>query len=148
MNIGLIYFKKEENNFKFLLGKKNLKILNLDNKLYSDLGSYFKEDNLVEVKNTFKEHSFDLIEFKDDNKNYFFENDKYKYKLYFFENDVSDNVIETVNKVRNNINKTTENDIKWFSLDEIIDNKELFEKDFFNTFIKAVKKYKDNFIKV
>ena len=148
MNIGLIYFKKEENNFKFLLGKKNLKILNLDNKLYSDLGGYFKEDNLVEVKNIFKEHSFDLIEFKDDDKNYFFENDKYKYKLYFFENDVSDNIIETVNKVRNNINKTSENDIKWFSLDEIIDNKELFEKDFFNTFIKAVKKYKDNFIKV
>ena len=27
---------------------------------------------------------------------------------YIFENDVSDNVIETVNKVRNNINKTTE----------------------------------------
>jgi len=148
MNIGLIYFKKEENNFKFLLGKKNLKILNLDNKLYSDLGGYFEEDNLVEVKNIFKEHSFDLIEFKDDDKNYFFENDKYKYKLYFFENDVSDNIIETVNKVRNNINKTSENDIKWFSLDEIIDNKELFEKDFFNTFIKAVKKYKDNFIKV
>ena len=81
-------------------------------------------------------------------KNYNFENDKYKYKLYFFENDVSDNVIETVNKVRNNINKTTDNDVKWFSLDEIIDNKELFEKEFFNTFIRAVRKYKDNFIKV
>ena len=148
MNIGLIYFKREENDFKFLLGKKNLKILNLDNKLYSDLGGNFEEDNLVEIKNIFKEHTFDLIEFKDDDKNYFFENDKYKYKLYFFENDVSDNVIETVNKVRNNINKTTEKDVRWFSLDEIIDNKELFEKDFFNTFIKAVKKYKDNFIKV
>ena len=148
MNIGLIYFKREENDFKFLLGKKNLKILNLDNKLYSDLGGNFENDNLVEIKNIFKEHTFDLIEFKDDDKNYFFENDKYKYKLYFFENDVSDNVIETVNKVRNNINKTTEKDVRWFSLDEIIDNKELFEKDFFNTFIKAVKKYKDNFIKV
>jgi len=33
-------------------------------------------------------------------------------------------------------------------LDEIIDNKELFEKEFFNTFIRAVRKYKDNFIKV
>ena len=83
MNIGLIYFKREENDFKFLLGKKNLKILNLDNKLYSDLGGNFEEDNLVEIKNIFKEHTFDLIEFKDDNKNYFFENDKYKYKLYF-----------------------------------------------------------------
>ena len=148
MNIGLIYFKKEENNFKFLLGKKNLKILNLDNKLYSDLGGYFEEDILDEVKYLFKEHTFDLISFKDDEKNYNFENDKYKYKLYFFENDVSDSVIETVNKVRNNINKTTENDVKWFSLDEIIDNKELFEKEFFNTFIRAVRKYKDNFIKV
>ena len=148
MNIGLIYFKKEENDFKFLLGKKNLKTLNLDNELYSDLGGYFKEDNLAEVKYLFKEHTFDLISFKDDEKNYNFENDKYKYKLYFFENDVSDSVIETVNKVRNNINKTTENDVKWFSLDEIIDNKELFEKEFFNTFIRAVRKYKDNFIKV
>ena len=148
MNIGLIYFKKEENDFKFLLGKKNLKTLNLDNILYSDLGGYFEEDNLDEVKYLFKEHTFDLISFKDDDKNYNFENDKYKYKLYFFENDVSDSVIETVNKVRNNINKTTENDVKWFSLDEIIDNKELFEKEFFNTFIRAVRKYKDNFIKV
>ena len=148
MNIGLIYFKKEENDFKFLLGKKNLKTLNLDNELYSDLGGYFEEDNLDEVKYLFKEHTFDLISFKDDEKNYNFENDKYKYKLYFFENDVSDSVIETVNKVRNNINKTTENDVKWFSLDEIIDNKELFEKEFFNTFIRAVRKYKDNFIKV
>ena len=113
MNIGLIYFKKEENDFKFLLGKKNLKTLNLDNILYSDLGGYFEEDNLDEVKYLFKEHTFDLISFKDDDKNYNFENDKYKYKLYFFENDVSDSVIETVNKVRNNINKTTENDVKW-----------------------------------
>ena len=148
MNIGLIYFKKEENDFKFLLGKKNLKTLNLDNELYSDLGGNFEKDNLDEVKYLFKEHTFDLISFKDDEKNYNFENDKYKYKLYFFENDVSDSVIETVNKVRNNINKTTENDVKWFSLDEIIDNKELFEKEFFNTFIRAVRKYKDNFIKV
>ena len=148
MNIGLIYFKKEENDFKFLLGKKNLKTLNLDNELYSDLGGKFEEDNLDEVKYLFKEHTFDLISFKDDEKNYNFENDKYKYKLYFFENDVSDSVIETVNKVRNNINKTTETDVKWFSLDEIIDNKELFEKEFFNTFIRAVRKYKDNFIKV
>ena len=148
MNIGLVYFKKEENDFKFLLGKKNLKILNLNNDLYSDLGGNFEEDDFSKVKNIFKEHTFDLVSFKDDDKNYFFENDKYKYKLYFFENDVSDNIIETVNKVRNNINKTTEKDVRWFSLDEIIDNKELFEKDFFNTFIKAVKKYKDNFIKV
>ena len=148
MNIGLIYFKKEESDYKFLLGKKNLKTLNLDNELYSDLGGYFKEDNLDDVKYLFKEHTFDLISFKDDEKNYNFENDKYKYKLYFFENDVSDNVIETVNKVRNSINKTTDNDVKWFSLDEIIDNKQLFEKEFFNTFIRAVRKYKDNFIKV
>ena len=48
MNIGLIYFKREENDFKFLLGS-NLKILNLDNKLYSDLGGNFEEDNLVEI---------------------------------------------------------------------------------------------------
>lgn len=148
MNIGLVYFKKEENNFKFLLGKKNLKTLNVNNNLYSDLGGYFKDENLEEVKYIFKEHTFDLISFKDDGKNYNFYNEKYKYKLYFFENNISESIIDTVNKVRSNINKTKENDIKWFSLDEIIDNKELFEKDFFNTFIKAVKKYKDNFIKV
>ena len=148
MNIGLVYFKKEENDFKFLLGKKNLKILNLNNELYSDLGGNFEEDDLSKVKNIFKEHTFDLVSFKDDDKNYFFENDKYKYKLYFFENDVSEDVIETVNRVRNNINKTKESDVKWFSLDEIIDNKELFDKEFFNTFIRAVKKYKNNFIKV
>lgn len=148
MNIGLVYFKKEENDFKFLLGKKNLKILNLNNELYSDLGGNFEEDDLNKVKNIFKEHTFDLVSFKDDDKNYFFENDKYKYKLYFFENDVSEDVIETVNRVRNNINKTKDSDVKWFSLDEIIDNKELFDKEFFNTFIRAVKKYKNNFIKV
>lgn len=148
MNIGLIYFKKEGNDFKFLLGKKNLKTLDMSNNLFSDLGGKFEEDNLEKVKDIFNDHTFNLLEFKDDEQNYFFENDKYKYKLYFFESDVSDSVLETINKVRNNINKTTENDVKWFSLDEIIESKELFEKDFFNTFIKAVKKYKDDFIKV
>ena len=143
MNIGLIYFKKENNNFMFLLGKKSL-----DNNLYSDLGGYFNEDNLDSVKIIFNDNTFNLVNFKDDNKNYNFKNDKYKYKLYFFENDVSDDIIETVNKVRNNINKSENFDIKWFKLDEILDNKHLFEKEFFNTFIKSVKKYKDNFIKV
>ena len=70
MNIGLIYFKKEENDFKFLLGKKNLKTLNLDNILYSDLGGYFEEDNLDDVKYLFKEHTFDLVSFKDDDNNF------------------------------------------------------------------------------
>jgi len=148
MNIGLIYFKKDGNDFKFLLGKKNLKTLDMSNNLFSDLGGNLDEDNLDKVKDIFNDHTFNLLDFKDNEQKYFFENDKYKYKLYFFENDVSDSVIETVNKVRNNINKTVDNDVKWFSLDEIIDSKELFEKDFFNTFIKAVKKYKDDFIKV
>ena len=143
MNIGLVYFKEENNNFVFLLGKRNL-----DSDLYSDLGGYLEEDNFDLVKTIFNDNTFNLIDLSDDNINYNFQNDKYKYKLYFFENNVSDSVIETVNKVRNNINKTTENDVKWFSLDEIIDNKELFEKEFFNTFIRAVRKYKDNFIKV
>lgn len=148
MNIGLIYFKKDGNDFKFLLGKKNLKTLDMSNNLFSDLGGNLDEDNLDKVKDIFNDHTFNLLDFKDNEQKYFFENDKYKYKLYFFENDVSDSVLETVNKVRNNINKTVDNDVKWFSLDEIIDSKDLFEKDFFNTFIKAVKKYKDDFIKV
>jgi hypothetical protein len=148
MNIGLIYFKRENNEFKFLLGKKNLKTLNLNNNLYSDLGGHFSEDSLDKVKEIFNDHTFNLLEFKDDEKDYFFKNDKYNYKLYFFENDISDSVLETVNKVRSNINKSSELDVKWFSLDEIIESKDLFEKDFFNTFLKAVKKYKNNFIKV
>ena len=143
MNIGLVYFKEENNNFVFLLGKRSL-----DSNLYSDLGGYFEEDNIDSVKTIFNDNTFNLIDLSDDNINYNFQNDKYKYKLYFFENNVSDSVIETVNKVRNNINKSKDFDLRWFKLDEILDNKELFEKEFFNTFIKSVKKYKDNFIKV
>jgi hypothetical protein len=143
MNIGLVYFKEENNNFVFLLGKRSL-----DSDLYSDLGGYLEEDNLDSVKTIFNDNTFNLIDLSDDNINYNFQNDKYKYKLYFFENNVSDSVIETVNKVRNNINKSKDFDLRWFKLDEILDNKQLFEKEFFNTFIKSVKKYKDNFIKV
>jgi hypothetical protein len=143
MNIGLVYFKEENNNFVFLLGKRSL-----DSNLYSDLGGYFEEDNIDSVKTIFNDNTFNLIDLSDDNINYNFQNDKYKYKLYFFENNVSDSVIETVNKVRNNINKSKDFDLRWFKLDEILDNKQLFEKEFFNTFIKSVKKYKDNFIKV
>ena len=143
MNIGLVYFKEENNNFVFLLGKRSL-----DSDLYSDLGGYLEEDNFDLVKTIFNDNTFNLIDLSDDNINYNFQNDKYKYKLYFLENNVSDSVIETVNKVRNNINKSKDFDLRWFKLDEILDNKQLFEKEFFNTFIKSVKKYKDNFIKV
>ena len=132
MNIGLVYFKEENNNFVFLLGKRSL-----DSNLYSDLGGYLEEDNFDLVKTIFNDNTFNLIDLSDDNINYNFQNDKYKYKLYFFENNVSDSVIETVNKVRNNINKSKDFDLRWFKLDEILDNKQLFEKEFFNTFIKV-----------
>lgn len=148
MNIGLIIFKKEENEFKFLLGKKNLKTLNMNNDLYSDLGGNSDNDDINQVKDFFNDHTFNLLDIGNFDNKYEFKNDKYNYKLYFLESDISDSKLETVIKVRNNINKNTEDDVKWFSLDNIIENKELFEKDFFNTFIKAVKKYKDNFIKV
>ena len=129
--------------------KDNLKLINKNSEIYTAFNYDFDEYNLgnviksfnVNTLNKFKNENFEDVECYID--------DKYNYKIYFTHIDLTD--LEEVNNQRNfinsinidnnkiNINNIESEDLKWFSLKDIINNKDNFDKLFFKIFLKMIK---------
>lgn len=146
---ALLIIKKIDNKSYFLLMKDNLKLINKSSEIYTafnydsdeyNLGNVIKSFN-VNTLNKFKNENFEDVECYID--------DKYNYKIYFTHIDLTD--LEEVNNQRNfinsinidnnkiNINNIESEDLKWFSLKDIINNKDNFDKLFFKIFLKMIK---------
>ena len=129
--------------------KDNLKLINKNSEIYTafnydsdeyNLGNVIKSFN-VNTLNKFKNENFEDVECYID--------DKYNYKIYFTHIDLTD--LEEVNNQRNfinsinidnnkiSINNIESEDLKWFSLKDIINNKDNFDKLFFKIFLKMIK---------
>jgi len=163
---GIVFYKKINGKYYFLLAKNNLNILNNNNNFYSDIGG-LKQSTDFNSRDTaarsFYENTFglsfqinDLV--KKITKSY--ENKKYKHILHFIEDDFSTELISNINSVRSYLNQTiinsdndflkkkectlqgclVSNSVKWFELSEIISNPDNFDKKFMNTFLKSIKK--------
>ena len=155
--MGIIFYKIENNKTFFLLKQNNLVILNENNDAYSDFGLY--TDNINDAINLFIDNTFNLSFSYNEIINMpklYFKNEKYKYSIYFIKSDIDKNIITTVNKLINYFNKnfimednkfvkykneifSFQDSIKWFELDEVINNQSKFSKPFFNTFLKSIK---------
>tara|TARA_Y100000992_G_scaffold299328_1_gene265930 strand:- start:175 stop:672 length:498 start_codon:yes stop_codon:yes gene_type:complete len=155
--IGIIFYKIENNKTFFLLKQNNLVILNQDSDIYSDFG--LNTENIDDVINLFVDNTFNLSydynEIINMPKKYF-KNEKYNYSIYFINSDIDKDKIYTINKLINYFNKNfllednkfikykkenyiSQDSIKWFELNEILNNQNKFSKFFFNTFLKSIK---------
>ena len=163
---GIVIFKKKDNKFYFLLGKNNLNILNSKNNLFSDIGG-LKDVKDFNPKDTaarlFYENTCGLLYSINELKDKIigrFDNPKYNYTLNFIQNsDVSDVTLHNINQVRSYLNTVIHsngfntfekkeitlqdcilsNDIRWFELNEIVNNSTQFDSQFMNTFLKCLK---------
>lgn len=162
---GIILFKKKDNKYYFLLGKNNLKMLNVKNNNFSDIGG-LKGDNDFNSKDTasraFYENTFGLtlnIEQLSDKVISSFDNKKYNHSIHFVKADIDDSTLNNINKVRSYLNTVIQqnsfntlekkditlqgyditNDIRWFELNEILNNSAIFDSQFMNTFLKSLK---------
>ena len=166
LNSGIIFYKKKDNKYYFLLAKNNLNILNECNNFYSDIGGCKKiiDFNSKETAaRSFYENTFGLpfqINQLIQKINNTYENKKYKHIIHFIEDDFNDDLLLNINSVRSYLNSTlinsennllkkkdcslqgylTSNSIKWFELSEIINNPDNFDKKFMNSFLKSIKK--------
>ena len=166
LNSGIIFYKKKDNKYYFLLAKNNLNILNECNNFYSDITGYKKSTDFNSKETaarSFYENTFGLpFQIKDliqkINKTY--ENKKYKHVIHFIEDDFNEDLLLNINSVRSYLNNTliysennlfkkkdcslqgylNSNSIKWFELSEIINNPDNFDKKFMNSFLKSIKK--------
>jgi hypothetical protein len=163
---GIIFYKKNNGKYYFLLAKNNLNILNENNNFYSDIGGS-KQTLDFNSKDTaarsFYENTFGLSDPINDLVNKIsksYENKKYKHALHFIESDFSNDIIFNINSVRSYLNQTIinneddllkkkecslqgcliSNGIKWFELSEIVSNPDNFDKKFMNSFLKSIKK--------
>ena len=164
---GIIFYKKIDSSFYFLLAKNNLNILNEYNNFYSDIGGYKKSTDFNSkdtAARSFYENTFGLIFQISDliqkiDKTY--ENEKYKHIIHFIEDDLSSDLLLNINSVRSYLNNTliiSENNylkkkdcslqgylisdsIKWFELSDIVSNPDNFDKKFMNSFLKSIKKF-------
>jgi hypothetical protein len=162
---GIIIFKKKENKYYFLLGKNNLNLLNSKNNLFSDIGG-LKGNNDFNAKDTasrlFYENTcgllFSINELKDKIMGSF-DNPKYNYTLNFIHSNIDDNILHNINQIRSYLNTVIQsngfntfekkeitlqgcnfsNDIRWFELNEILNNSSQFDSQFINTFLKCLK---------
>ena len=146
---ALLILKKIDNKNHYLLVKDNLKLINKSSELYSAFNNDSTEyslDNAIKSfhVNTFNKHkdsTFEDIECYID--------DKYNYRMYFkFIDDID---TETINELRNFVNsisieegqytisENNSEDLKWFNLKDIINNKDNFDKLFFKIFLKMIK---------
>lgn len=147
---GILLFKKENEKKYFLLAKNNFKLIDESNDLYSDFNYKSDEYNLEESIKSFKVNTCNQINVNFENCESF-TNEKYEYCIYYLECNIDDLDIEKVNKTRHFINSVSkkeggiqlldcsEEDLKYFKMNEILENKSNFEKEFFNTFLKLVK---------
>tara|TARA_Y200000002_G_C22667739_1_gene658696 strand:+ start:216 stop:905 length:690 start_codon:yes stop_codon:yes gene_type:complete len=163
---GIIFYKKIDSKYYFLLAKNNLNILNEYNNFYSDIGGTKKisdSNSKDTAARSFYENTFglpfqinDLIQKIDKT----YENKKYRHIIHFIEEDLNSDLLLNINSVRSYLNNTlinSENDflkkkdcslqgysisnnIKWFELSEIICNPDNFDKKFMNSFLKSIKK--------
>ena len=147
---GILLFKIENQKKHFLLSKNNFKLIDESNDQFSDFNCKLDEYSLEESIKSFKVNTCNQLDINfEDCKS--FTNEKYQYCIYYLECNIDDSDIEKVNKTRNFINSVSKSDeginlldcsdedLKYFKVNEILDNKDKFEKTFFNTFLKLVK---------
>jgi len=162
---GIVFFKIENNKKYFLLAKDNFKLLNNNNNKYADIGGS-KGKNDFNPKDTasrlFYENtlglSYPISILKEKINDISYTNLKYKHIIYFVKENIDENTIKNINTVRSYLNTTTENinnclnkiesplqgcqtnnELKWFEINEIINNADQFDNQFMNTFLKSIK---------
>lgn len=166
---GILIYKIEDNKIYFLLGKENLVISDKVSKgtKYKDFGGdkCISDSNYIETasKQFYQETMgsfYSLCEMKDMLLNCsVFYNEKYKYHQFLVESDISEQKINTYNKIRsyltscmqvmyqnNNIcyqkldcpsdGYVEKSEIRWFELNDILSNNTIFKSQFINTLMK------------
>lgn len=149
---SLLIEKKNGNDKYYLLVKCNLNILNQDCDKYSDFYHQSNDYNLENSKKSYRVNLCNMCEYINDDQMRSYTNDKYNYCINIINsNNIDNDTIDRINKIRSFINsvkfnnndynlvESSFNDVKWFSLNEILENKDLFEKSFYNTFLKLLK---------
>ncbi len=149
---GILIEKINGNEKYYLLVKCNLNILNQNCDKYSDFCHQSNDYNFENSKKSFKVNLCNMCnnECEDQNRSYI--NEKYNYCINVINsNNIENDTINKINEIRSFINsvklnnddynviESSSDDVKWFSLNEILENKDLFEKSFYNTFLKLLK---------
>ena len=170
---GVLIYKISNNKIFFLLGKENIifsKKCNKDNK-FTDFGGNKDsiENNYIDTASReFYEGTmgsfYSLCEMKDLLINCtVFYNEKYKYHQFLLNRDLSNDKVNTYNKVRSYLNScmkiipqneniyyqklpccpdgyVEKSEIRWFELNDIINNNTIFRHEFVNSLLKILEK--------
>ncbi len=169
---GILIYKIFNNKIFFLLGKENLIISKKYNKgdKFSDFGG--KKDvedgnHIHTASREFYEETMgsicSLCEMKDllINSKVLY-NEKYKYHQFILEMNISEDKINTYNKIRSYLNSCMQlipsndntyyqklaccpdgyvekSELKWFELNDILSNHKMFRREFVNSLLKILK---------
>jgi len=170
---GVLIYKISNDKLYFLLGKENLIISKKCNKgnKYCDFGGRKdKEDsNYIDTASReFYEETMGSLFSINEMKNKLltstvFYNERYKYHQFLLKCDISDEKIETFNKIRSYLNScmkivpqdkqvyylklpccpdgyVEKSEIRWFDLNEILSNSTMFRNEFLNSLTKILEK--------
>lgn len=166
---GVLIYKVIDNKIYFLLSKENLVIsdkINKGNK-YKDFGGdkNLNDSNYIETasRQFYQETMgslYSLCEMKDMLLNCpVFYNEKYKYHQFLLNSDISEDKINTFNKIRSYLTSCIQvlyqnesiyyqkldcpsdgyvekSEVRWFELNDILSNNTVFKSQFINTLMK------------
>ena len=168
---GVLIYKKCDNKLFFLLGKENLIISKKCNKgnKYCDFGGKRDsiDNNYIDTASReFYEETMGSLYSVCEMRNKLinckvFYNEKYKYHQFLLEDTISEDKINTFNKIRSYLTScmriipqdkdifyqklpscpdgyVEKSEIKWFELNEIISNTTMFRHEFLNSLIKII----------
>ena len=170
---GVLIYKFSNNKLYFLLGKENLIISKKCNKghKYCDFGGRRDKEDTNYIDTASREfyeetmgslYSINEMKNKLLNTTVFF-NERYKYHQFLLKEDISDEKIETFNKMRSYLNScmkmvtqdkevyylklpccpdgyVEKSEIRWFDLNEILSNTTMFRNEFLNSLTKILEK--------
>lgn len=168
---GVLIYKKCNNKIYFLLGKENLIISDKCNKgnKYCDFGGKRSDidNNYIDTASReFYEETmgsmYSICQMRNKLINCkVFYNEKYKYHQFLLEENISDDIVNSYNKIRSYLSScmkiipqnkdifyqklpscpdgyVEKSEIKWFELSEIISNTTMFRSEFLNSLIKII----------